>query len=629
MAKVENILLKPTTQIEVVTNFSALPDVALAIGLFYWCVESQGTAWLPFNLGGSFYNSGLYYSNGVDWSYQKTPFGATQIEVNAGINNDKFLTSFTFENASKWLSKADLSYVNAHITNTSNPHNVTKTQIGLSNVDNTSDVNKPISTAQSSAINLKEDSVNKSSLTTDSTSSIKFPVWSAIVSYFDINKIKTILGITTLSGSNTGDQTSIVGITGTKAQFNTAVTDGDIQYVGDAPTAHTHTLSNVTDVTITVANLNSLDDGNNSGLHFHDTDRARANHTGTQTASTISDIENTITNNTSVVANTAKVTNATHTGDVTGSTALTLATVNGNVGAFGNATTVPTVTVNEKGLITSVTTNAIQITESQVTNLTTDLANKQATLVSGTNIKTVNGNLLLGSGDIVISGGATNLTYTASATNGIVNSDTGTDATIPLANGTNAGVSLNDYTTTEKNKVSLLSGTNTGDNATNTQYSSLVSNATHIGEVIGSTILSLDKTSITNKTNVVASLTDNILISDTSDFDNLKKISVQSIIDLAPSVSGGTSISANSIFDFLNEKDRITNTILNASITNANIKSFSFIPIETSETSLDDFSLNGLNFCVANIIDNVSFDIIATAINNASGDYTIKYLITI
>lgn len=38
---------------------------------------------------------------------------------------------------------------------------------------------------------------------------------------------------TNLSGTNTGDQTSIVGITGTKAQFNTAVTDGDFLYVGD------------------------------------------------------------------------------------------------------------------------------------------------------------------------------------------------------------------------------------------------------------------------------------------------------------------------------------------------------------------------------------------------------------
>lgn len=36
-----------------------------------------------------------------------------------------------------------------------------------------------------------------------------------------------------LSGTNTGNQTSIVGITGTKAQFDTAVTDGNILYVGD------------------------------------------------------------------------------------------------------------------------------------------------------------------------------------------------------------------------------------------------------------------------------------------------------------------------------------------------------------------------------------------------------------
>ena len=38
------------------------------------------------------------------------------------------------------------------------------------------------------------------------------------------------------SGTNTGDQTSIVGITGTKAQFDTAVTDGNILYVGDSTT---------------------------------------------------------------------------------------------------------------------------------------------------------------------------------------------------------------------------------------------------------------------------------------------------------------------------------------------------------------------------------------------------------
>ena len=56
-----------------------------------------------------------------------------------------------------------------------------------------------------------------------------------------------------------------------------------------APLVHTHVLTNVTDVTMTVVNLNALDDGVNTALHFHDTDRARANHTGTQLAATVSD----------------------------------------------------------------------------------------------------------------------------------------------------------------------------------------------------------------------------------------------------------------------------------------------------------------------------------------------------
>ncbi len=45
--------------------------------------------------------------------------------------------------------------ITGHTGNTSNPHGVTKTQLTLGNVDNTSDANKPISTAQQSALNLK------------------------------------------------------------------------------------------------------------------------------------------------------------------------------------------------------------------------------------------------------------------------------------------------------------------------------------------------------------------------------------------------------------------------------------------------------------------------------------------
>lgn len=42
--------------------------------------------------------------------------------------------------------------VDSHTGNKNNPHEVTKTQVGLGNVDNTSDMDKPVSTAQQTAI---------------------------------------------------------------------------------------------------------------------------------------------------------------------------------------------------------------------------------------------------------------------------------------------------------------------------------------------------------------------------------------------------------------------------------------------------------------------------------------------
>ena len=48
--------------------------------------------------------------------------------------------------------KANSSDLTSHTSNTSNPHNVTKSQVGLGNVDNTSDLSKPISTATQTAL---------------------------------------------------------------------------------------------------------------------------------------------------------------------------------------------------------------------------------------------------------------------------------------------------------------------------------------------------------------------------------------------------------------------------------------------------------------------------------------------
>ena len=70
--------------------------------------------------------------------------------------------------------KADASDLTAHTGNRSNPHGVTKSQIGLGNVDNTSDADKPVSTAQQNALNLKVDKVTGKGLSTeDFTSALK------------------------------------------------------------------------------------------------------------------------------------------------------------------------------------------------------------------------------------------------------------------------------------------------------------------------------------------------------------------------------------------------------------------------------------------------------------------------
>jgi len=131
---------------------------------------------------------------------------------------------------------------------------------------------------------------------------------------------------------------------------------------------------------------------------------ARGNHTGTQTASTISDIQSTITNNTSVLANTAKI-------------------------SFDSASS------TKLGRYPSTATNG-KILQGDGTNYV----------------------------EINTPTGTTNLNYTPSATDGTVTSSTGSPATIPLANGTNAGL----MTAAEKTKLTNTSGSNNGDETTAT-----------------------------------------------------------------------------------------------------------------------------------------------------------------
>jgi hypothetical protein len=193
------------------------------------------------------------------------------------------------------------------------------------------------------------------------------------------------------------------------------------------------------------------------------------------------------------------------------------------------------------------------------------LASKQDTLVSGTNIKTINGSSVLGSGNLVVTPGVASLTATApvvatgtstpvislasaygdtlnpyasktanhilAAPNGTAGvptframvatdvptlnqSTTGNAATVTTNANLTGPVTSTGNTTAIANgaisnamlangAVANLSGTNTGDNATNSQYSGLVSNATHTGDAtgnVGLTVKGINGTLLSNLT---------------------------------------------------------------------------------------------------------------------------------
>jgi hypothetical protein len=95
--------------ITVVANYSALPAASSVTGQFYWCSASQGTAWLPGSLGGTYYSAGLYYSNGSTWEYLDVPYQATQLEVDTGTVTDKFVTPSTLYNATRDFIQFDIA----------------------------------------------------------------------------------------------------------------------------------------------------------------------------------------------------------------------------------------------------------------------------------------------------------------------------------------------------------------------------------------------------------------------------------------------------------------------------------------------------------------------------------------
>ena len=77
------------------------------------------------------------------------------------------------------------------------------------------------------------------------------------------------------------------------------------------------------------------------------------------------------------------------------------------------------------------------------------------------------------------------------------------------------------------------------------------------------------------------------------------------------------------------EDEWAVTTVASATILNASIKTVAIVPLNTNSDhpDFDDFSWDGLQFNIENIIDNTSFDIRAVAANNTFGNYDVKYTI--
>ena len=98
------------------------------------------------------YKVPTYLADGAPYWRSTKDFGKVK-SVNNKIG-DVILKTSDLENDSDYTTNAILT---AHTSNKANPHNVTKEQLNLGNVDNTSDLNKPISTATQTELNKKLD----------------------------------------------------------------------------------------------------------------------------------------------------------------------------------------------------------------------------------------------------------------------------------------------------------------------------------------------------------------------------------------------------------------------------------------------------------------------------------------
>lgn len=102
-------------------------------------------------------NAITWIFNGTSWDSQGEQVTAASIGLGSVDNTSDADKPISTAQQTALDLKADDADLTSHTGNTSNPHSVTATQVGLGSVDNTSDADKPISTATQAALDDKQD----------------------------------------------------------------------------------------------------------------------------------------------------------------------------------------------------------------------------------------------------------------------------------------------------------------------------------------------------------------------------------------------------------------------------------------------------------------------------------------
>ena len=428
-------------QNQFVDNYSSLPNPTTTLHQIWVCQNSEGIQWLPGSLGGTYYPEGVYISDGTKWIYHKDNYQATQSEVNSGIVSTKWISPFTFENANKWNTKQSTLVSGTNIKTINGVGLLGSGDLSVTSVTN-------LTTSQSST-----NVIINSDTGTDGVIALGNGV-NAGVSLNDFTTIEKskLSGISNGATVNSVDSFLLDRNNHTGTQLASTISDFNDK-LDDITLIKANNLSDLSNIVTAKTNLFVENVDNTSDINkpistaTQTSLNLKANLLSPTFTGTVSGITATMVgapngsgNSTGIntgdnAVNTlysGLVSNATHTGDVTGATALIIANnvvsnaklaqmgantfKANNTGSTANATditvaqaktllAISNTDVSGLGTLSTQSGTFTSIPQVNITNLTTDLASKQATLVSATNIKTVNGTSLLGSGDLIISGG--------------------------------------------------------------------------------------------------------------------------------------------------------------------------------------------------------------------------------